>query len=71
MRPGARPARRPRLAVPRDYRESALVADVDLVDLFVERVADYRAAVVRCAPRTTSRRTIAAALDGARAVVPA
>ena len=41
----------------------------DLLDLFVERVEDYRARVVRCAPDEVEER-IASALDGARAVVP-
>ena len=40
-----------------------------VLDLFVERVEDYRAKVVRCAPDEVEER-IAAALDGARAVVP-
>ena len=40
-----------------------------LLDLFAERVADYRAVVVRCADDEVEER-ISAALDGARAVVP-
>lgn len=48
------------------------VADRDadaLVELFVERVEDYRAVVTRCAPADLAA-TVAAALDGASAVVP-
>ncbi|NYE36180.1 L-lactate dehydrogenase complex protein LldG [Nocardioides cavernae] len=41
----------------------------DLVDLFDERVADYRAVVTRCSSDDLAA-TVAAALDGARAVVP-
>ncbi len=55
-------------AVPRDYRS---VGSADgLLDLFAARVADYRASVVRCAVDEVEDR-IAAALDGARTVVPA
>jgi L-lactate dehydrogenase complex protein LldG len=54
--------------VPRDYR-SAPVPDVDVLELFVERVSDYRATVVRCTEGDVIAQ-IAAALDGARAVVP-
>jgi L-lactate utilization protein LutC len=54
-------------AVPRRLR-SAPVDDV--LGLFVDRVADYRAVVVRCAEDEVEDR-ITAALDGARAVVPA
>ncbi|MFJ8044136.1 lactate utilization protein C [Kitasatospora sp. NPDC096147] len=46
--------------VPRDYRRSH--ADGDLVELFAERVADYRATVLRCTPgeaAETIRRTLA------------
>src|SRR5829696_4111492 len=42
----------------------------DVVALFAERVADYRATVVRCTPRTL-RATIQAALPEGRVVVPA
>lgn len=53
--------------VPREY---AAAGPVDgLLDLFAERVADYRATVVRCADDEVADR-IASALDGARAVVP-
>jgi L-lactate dehydrogenase complex protein LldG len=53
--------------VSRGYRDVALPED--LLDLFVERVTDYRATVVRSAPDEVEAR-IADALDGARAVVP-
>jgi L-lactate dehydrogenase complex protein LldG len=41
----------------------------DVVTLFAERVADYRATVVRCTPRTL-RAKLAAALPAGRIVVP-
>jgi L-lactate dehydrogenase complex protein LldG len=41
----------------------------DVVTLFAERVADYRATVVRCTPRTL-RGELAAALPTGRIVVP-
>lgn len=53
--------------VPRGYRST--VSEDGLLDRFVERVADYRAVVVRCAAGEVEER-IAVALDGARAVVP-
>ncbi|GAB2894897.1 LutC/YkgG family protein [Streptomyces mayteni] len=52
--------------VPRGYR--AVRVEVDPVELFRERVADYRAEVTRCAPAEVRKR-IVAALDGARRVV--
>jgi L-lactate dehydrogenase complex protein LldG len=52
--------------VPRDYRGADGEATLDL---FAERVADYRAVVERCAEGQVEER-IAAALDGATAVVP-
>ena len=52
--------------VPRSYRETG-VADVDL---FVERVTDYRAVVVRCSPDETEARIADALPAGARAAVP-
>ncbi len=58
--------------VPRDY-ERALSPDVDILELFVERVSDYRATV----HRTTATRlpetiaTVLAARGAARIVVPA
>jgi len=51
--------------VPRSYRETR-PADVDL---FVERVEDYKAVVERCAPDEVESRVVAA-LGGARCVVP-
>ena len=42
----------------------------DLVGLFAERVADYRAVVERCAPSELEARVRAALPDGARVVVP-
>ena len=68
--------------VPRDYRSPSRPSmsrepplDVTAGDIegrlgrFVERVEDYRAEVVRCSPAEVEHR-VAAALDGARAVVP-
>ena len=51
--------------VTRAYRSAVVPGPADLLDLFVERVEDYRATVVRCAPDEVSSR-IAAALDGSR-----
>jgi L-lactate dehydrogenase complex protein LldG len=45
-------------------------ADVDLVGLFAERVADYRAVVERCSPGEVVERVRMALPDGARVVVP-
>jgi L-lactate dehydrogenase complex protein LldG len=42
----------------------------DLVGLFAERVADYRAVVERCAPADLAARVRAALPEGARVVVP-
>jgi L-lactate dehydrogenase complex protein LldG len=55
--------------VPREYR-SAAVPDIDVLELFTERVSDYRATVVRCTEDDVAAQ-IAVALEGARAVVPA
>jgi L-lactate dehydrogenase complex protein LldG len=41
-----------------------------MLDLFVERVADYRATVVRCAAADVEARIAEALPDGARVVVP-
>jgi len=58
---------------------SAPVADVprrttdpeaDVVGLFAERVADYRAVVERCAPKELEARVRAALPEGARVAVP-
>lgn len=59
-------ADRSEVTVPRGYRETAAP---DL-DLFVERVADYRAEVVRCAPDEVETRIAGALPPGARVVVP-
>ena len=55
----------PTAAVPRRTTD----ADVDLVDLFCERVADYRAEVERCTTSDLAVRVVAA-LGGRRVVVP-
>ena len=59
-------ADRSEVTVPRGYRQTP---DAD-VDLFVERVADYRAVVVRCAPDEVEQRIREAIPEGARVVVP-
>jgi len=53
--------------VPRGYRSRK--HDGDLVALFCQRLADYRAEVVRCGSDEVDA-AVAAALDGAGAVVP-
>jgi L-lactate utilization protein LutC len=45
-------------------------AGADVVALFAERVADYRAVVERCAPADLTARVSAALPEGARVVVP-
>lgn len=50
----------PRIDVPRAYRTTT-PADLDLVELLAERVADYRATVHRCTPQTLAA-SIGAAL---------
>jgi L-lactate dehydrogenase complex protein LldG len=52
--------------VPRGYRQPF---EGSVLDLFVERVEDYRAAVSRCASHEVADR-VATILDGARTVVP-
>ena len=54
--PAARPRESPTASTRRD----------DVVDLFAERVADYRAVVERCTRRQLSARLAAALPDGAR-----
>jgi L-lactate dehydrogenase complex protein LldG len=54
------------VTVPRGYRRTP-PADVDL---FVERVADYRAVVVRCTAHEVEDRIAEALPDGGRVVVP-
>ncbi len=46
-------------------------AGADIVGLFAERVADYRAVVERCSPEELTDRVRAALPEGARVVVPA
>jgi L-lactate dehydrogenase complex protein LldG len=55
--------------VSRAYRGAGGRAGRDLLDLFVERVEDYKATVVGCAASDVEAR-IAEALDGKRAIVP-
>ncbi len=63
------PQRRPSVAVDRTYRQrDPLPAGADVLDLFVERVEDYRATVSRCGAADLAA-TVAAALDGAASVV--
>lgn len=57
----------PAVAVPRRTPDPA----ADVVSLFCERVADYRATVERCAADELSVRLRAALPEGARVVVPA
>ncbi|MFJ9393172.1 lactate utilization protein C [Nocardioides sp. NPDC101246] len=59
VEPGTRPESAP---VPREVTS-------DIVDLFAERVADYRAVVERCSPGDLADR-IAAALPAGQVVVP-
>ncbi|GGV45465.1 hypothetical protein GCM10010495_73790 [Kitasatospora herbaricolor] len=56
--------------VPRGYRRSH--ADCDLIELFDERAADYRATVIRCAPEAVADTVQAtlAARGAAKVVVP-
>jgi L-lactate dehydrogenase complex protein LldG len=54
------------VTVPRGYRDTG-AADLDL---FAERVADYRAEVVRCSLEEVPDRIAAALPTGARTVVP-
>ncbi len=58
------------VTVPRSYRDAAPVDASAMVDLFVERVEDYRAVVVRCTPDEVQDRIADALPDGARVVVP-
>lgn len=65
------PERRPTVEVDRAYRgRDPLPAGAGVVDLFVERVEDYRAVVTRCAAAELAA-TVAWTLGGAsRVVVP-
>jgi L-lactate dehydrogenase complex protein LldG len=56
----------PSAAVPRRTPDPS----VDVVDLFCERVADYRATVERCSAAELSDRVRTALPEGARVVVP-
>ena len=60
------PSPRDEVPVPRGYR--SVPAPEHLVELFAERVADYRAVVTRCSEESVSS-AIAAALAGASSVV--
>ena len=53
--------------VPRGYRST--VPEADLVELFVERVEDYRAVVTRCAPDDLAQAVQALGLGGLRQLV--
>ncbi len=58
------------VTVPRSYRDLEPADSSAMLDLFVERVEDYRAVVVRCAPDEIEDRIADALPDGARAMVP-
>jgi L-lactate dehydrogenase complex protein LldG len=62
-------APRDEMSVPRGYRATP-AGDHRLVDLFAERVADYRAQVVRCAADEVEHRIAGTLGPGARVVVP-
>jgi len=59
-------AERSPVTVPRGYRRTP-AADVDM---FAEKVADYRAVVVRCTADEAEQRIVDALPQGARVVVP-
>ncbi|WP_163550662.1 LutC/YkgG family protein [Candidatus Frankia nodulisporulans] len=68
--PGAEPEIVPSASVaPRPAARRHTVGDV--VGLFAERVADYRATVTRCAPADLTRTVVAALVPGASVIVPA
>jgi L-lactate dehydrogenase complex protein LldG len=56
------------VTVPRGYRSAT--SNADPVDLFCERVADYRAVVTRCSAREVDEQVAAALGSAARVVVP-
>jgi L-lactate dehydrogenase complex protein LldG len=58
------------VTVPRAYRETGAPDPAAMLDLFVERVEDYRAVVVRCTADEVEARIADALPGGARAVVP-
>ena len=66
----ALPSPRPRRPERRPCRAVRLRRAADLVGLFCERVADYRAVVERCAAADLAARVAAALPDDARVVVP-
>lgn len=68
VRRALRDADRSPVQVPRGYRDPRHRAG--WVDLFVERVADYRAVVVRCAPADVEARIADALPRGGRVLVP-
>lgn len=53
-----------------DVPRRTAAPEADIVDLFVERVADYRAVIERCDPADLQTRIRAALPEGARVVVP-
>jgi L-lactate dehydrogenase complex protein LldG len=57
-------------AAPRDYRRGRARTSTEIERVFVERVADYRATVVVCAPADVEERISQALPEGARVVVP-
>ncbi|MEO5708987.1 MAG: LUD domain-containing protein [Nocardioidaceae bacterium] len=58
------------VTVPRSYRDTGSTDRASMLDLFVERVADYRATVVRCGADEVEARIAEALPAGARTVVP-
>lgn len=56
------------VAIPRDYRHEGDLPRAELLDLFVDRVTDYKAAVRRCAPEALLD-TLMSALAGRAALV--
>ncbi len=54
----------------RDYRPPETRSHAELLDLFVDRVTDYRAVVVRCAADEVEARIAEALPPGAKVVVP-
>jgi L-lactate dehydrogenase complex protein LldG len=71
VRDALRADRHPLTPVDRTYRErDPLPAGSDVVDLFVERVEDYRATVTRCAAADLTQAVTAALAGAPRVVVP-
>lgn len=56
-------------AAPGEYAAPARTSNAGSVELFAERVADYRAVVERCAPAELAAR-VSAAVEGCSVVVP-